>query len=236
VSPYQPTEHSSPARLSATVAVFDIVRSRELAPDQRDTLQRQVAELLVRWNATYDDALLAGFMISLGDECQGLLATPSVLPALMWDLEDSIPDVGFRWGIGYGEIHTQLDPTVTAMDGPAFHNARHAIETAKDDNRRGGVYVGFPEPLGAALNGLARLLNHQRSRMTDAQREAITMMRAGTSVAEAARTLGITRQALEQRTQGGGWSAYEEGESALRALLASVATQHDTTRVAADAR
>ncbi len=217
-------------RHSVTVAIFDIVRSRELAADRRAEVQQRLVALLEKWNQDHAQALLAGFTITLGDESEGMLGAPGVIPDLMWELEEAIPEVPFRWGVGYGELHTPLDRSVTAMDGPAFHNARAAITAAKADNRRGGVFVGFAEPIGAALNGLARLLYHQRARLTDAQREAIAMMRAGETIAQAARTLDITRQALEQRVQGGGWAPYAEGEAALRTLL----TTYTTRMVVAD--
>lgn len=211
--------------VSATTVVFDIVRSKTIAAPRRSDVQQRIGALLKRWNRTYAASLLSGFMISLGDEYQGLITAPEIIPDLMWELEDRCADVAFRWGIGFGAVHTQLQRNVTAIDGPTFHNARRAIASAKKDKKQGGVYVGFPPEINGSLNGLARVLFHQRSRLTEAQREGVQYLRSGTTRTEAARALHITRQAMDQRAHSAGWPAYTEGETALRELLGSCNTR-----------
>lgn len=216
-------------RPRATAFIGDVSASRDLAAGERGELQKQLEALLDRVNEELDEAVLADFTITVGDEFQGLLVRPGALPELMWRLRDRLPEVRFWTGVGFGTLDTELEERAIGMDGPAFHRAREALEAAHDGGLHGGVFSGFGEDDGV-LGGLARLLEWQREGFTDAQREAVRRVRGGETQTEAAREIGVSRQAVSKRLAAAGWRAYRDGEESLRTLLSRYDTSEEWRR------
>lgn len=180
----------------------------------------ELAELLRLFNEKYRAAVLSEFLITLGDECQGLLGTPEAFPELLWMVETSMADIQMRWGVGLGRLVGPLEPTALGMDGPAFHNAREGIITARKTRALGGVFVGFGRPSNTLLNGFARVLHHERSSWSAPQRHVIGHQRLIPSISIIAETLGLSRQDVSKKSLRAGGPAYLEGERAWKVLLA----------------
>ena len=216
-------------RPRATAFIADISASRDLEADDRRDVQERLSGLLDGINRDLDDALLADFTITVGDEFQGLLVRPEVLPELMWRLRDRLPGLQFWTGVGFGGLDTGLEERAIGMDGPAFHRAREALEVAHDDGLHGGVFSGFGGD-DTILGGLARLLDWQRQGFTDAQREAVRHVRRGETQTEAAGEIGVSRQAVSKRLAAAGWRPYRDAEESLRALLSRYATAGEWSR------
>lgn len=171
-------------------------------------------------NTKHADAILSRFLVTIGDEFQGLLTKCGTIPDLIWDLEDDLADVEVRVGIGCGVLETELQESAIGMDGPVWHAARNAILRAKDANALGGVFEGFGDEDDAILNGFARLLRHFREDLTETQREVVSLSRGGMNRSGIAQKLGITNQALGKHLKAAGWLVYQEGESAWKTALA----------------
>jgi hypothetical protein len=203
----------------AIAVIGDIVASRRVPPGERSHLQRALDQLAATVNKRYHRAIAARFLVTLGDEFQGVLTQGEIIPDLIWDIETSLPTVGVRLGIGLGALNPPFKPVALGMDGPAFHAARAAVELARKRRLPGGLFIGFGEVDDLVLNGLARLLHHERERLSKEQRTTLARLREGRSQAEIAQQLRITRQAVSLRAQGAGWEAFSEGERAWRAAL-----------------
>jgi hypothetical protein len=77
-------------RIRRYIAIIsDMVGSRELASLQRGVLQRRFEELIRALNRDYRGKVVSKFVITLGDEFQGLLNTTTLLPDLIWRLEEA---------------------------------------------------------------------------------------------------------------------------------------------------
>lgn len=221
------TEHGDPTdRPRAAAFIADISASRDLDASDRREVQERLGDLLDGVNAELAGAILADFTITVGDEFQGLLVRPGVLPEVMWRLRDRLPGLRFWTGVGFGGLDTGLEERAIGMDGPAFHRAREALEVAHHEGLHGGVFSGFGED-DRVIGGLARLLDWQRQGFTDAQREAIRHLRAGGTQTEAAEEIGVSRQAVSKRLAAAGWTAYRDAEGSLRALLSRYATPEE---------
>lgn len=170
-------------------------------------------------NTRYRNALAAKFLITIGDEFQGLLRDPSVLPELIRSVEINLPDIEIRLGVGCGEVFTDLNEYAIAMDGPAWHSARTAIEDSKTNRRLGGVFVGFGHDVDVTLNGFARVLHYVRSRLTAKQRNLLEALLASGTQTEIAARAGITKQAVSKQARAAGGEAYREAEHAWRMIL-----------------
>jgi len=202
------------------VAVIgDIVQSRALSSKQREDVQLVFASVLQAVNARYAKSIASRFIITVGDEFQGLLVDASVVPDLIWELEDAMAQIEFRIGIGYGSLTTGLQLDAIGMDGPSFHTAREAIVVAKRAKKLGGVFVGFGATEDHILNGYARILWYHRRQWTSAQREVAKQLRSGRKQAQIRDVLGITQQAVSSRVRSAGWDAYHEAEQGWKEAL-----------------
>lgn len=213
----------------ATAFIGDLSGSRDLARERRQHVQDQLSHLVEGLNSDFQEALLSLFTITLGDEFQGLLGDPGVIPEVLWRLRRNLPSVEIWAGVGFGTLDTGLKEHAIGMDGPVFHRAREGVGRARKEDIHGGVFVGFGDD-DAVLTGLARLLDHQRSSFSGAQMEAIEGVRSGYSQSEIAAEAGVTPQAISKRLRTAGWDAYRTGEEALRVLLDRYATTEEWHR------
>jgi len=199
--------------------IADLVASRQFTdPAERTDVQDMLRALVEKFNDEYSSALVSRFVITIGDELQGLLSSADIIPDFVWLLEEEFGATDVRFGFGNGVIHTRPRARAVGMDGPAFHAARHALAIAKTRSKLGGVFQGFGE-MDPALNGLARLLRRVRDDWTDKQRDVVRRLRQGDEPAQIARTLKISPQAVSQRVRAAWWDAYHEAETGWRKSL-----------------
>lgn len=206
----------SPQRYIAVIA--DMVRSRDLSRVQRRRLQEQFNALIANLNRDYRAAIASRFVITLGDEFQGLLNSAAAIPDLLWQLEQDFAERKLRVGIGLGGLDTPLQKVAINIDGPALHLARSAIEDARKSHSLGGVFRGFGE-LDNILNGIARVLWFQRSRWTPSQRKIASLLRQGMAQVEIAKKLRITRQVVSKQVLAAGCVQYFAAERAWRMIF-----------------
>ncbi len=146
------------------------------------------------------------------------MKTSSIIPDLVWSLEEHFADRQLRVGVGLGTLDTPIQPYAINIDGPVLHNAREAVETAARHHILGGVFCGFGS-LDEVLGGIARTLYFQRSRWTSTQRKIANLMRSGLSQSEVAARLGVSRQVISKQVAAIGWTAYASGENAWGIIL-----------------
>jgi len=194
------------------------VGSRSVPRSQRRVLQKQFSEVIAILNRDYRKTIASKFVITLGDEFQGLLTSATAVSDLIWRLEQDLPQREFRVGVGLGRLDTPLQNYAINIDGPALHTARAAIEHAKKAKALGGVFRGFGE-LDEILSGVARLLWFQRSRWTQPQRNIANLLRKGMSQTEVAEELRITKQVVSRQVLASGCYPYIAGDKAWRMIL-----------------
>ncbi len=198
--------------------IADMVRSRDLSRSQRRILQKQFSSLIVTLNRDYRKTTAAKFVITLGDEFQGILRSAASLPDIIWQLEQDFRQRELRVGIGFGTLDTPLQKYTLNVDGPVLHAARAAIEEAKKAKALGGMFRGFAG-LDDILNGIARLLWFHRSRWTPAQRSIAGLLRQGMSQVEVAEKLKIAKQVVSRQVLASGCVQYIAAENAWRMIL-----------------
>ena len=199
--------------------IADIVGSRRFRGAQRGAVQRRFDALVRQLNQRFHGKLLAPFVISRGDEFQGLLRGAGILPDMIWNLELWFTTADVRVGIGYGTLETPPGSNVLQLDGPVLHRAREALDVAATTKRLGGVFRGFGEAGDPILNGIARLLHRQRERMSARQRGVLQHLREGSTQMAIAKKLGLTKQAISDHARAAGWEAYREGDIAWSTAL-----------------
>ncbi len=162
---------------------------------------------------------LLAFERTAGDEFQGVLADPEQVVDVALRL---VREGGWSIGVGAGPVQTPLPPRTRAGAGPAFLSARRAVDAAKQRPFRLAVRGAVPTDAGdaqAVLSALAVVVD----RRSDQAWEAIALVVAGRTQAEAATALGISRQAVGQRLAAGLWDLERELRPTATRLLTRAA-------------
>ena len=115
-----------------TVIIGDIIDSKKIKG--RKKVQVKFKEILDQVNRVYEEDIASQFTITLGDEFQGLLKTGRNIINIISDIEFAMAPVELRFGIGIGEISTEINLKYSAeIDGSAYHRARAMVEALTDN-------------------------------------------------------------------------------------------------------
>lgn len=190
-----------------------------LTVDQRASRRGpdRVADVLDRLNDAVPAVL--SFERTAGDEFQGVLDDPATVVDVVLRL---VRLGGWSIGVGAGPVQTPLPQSTRAATGTAFLCARRAVDAAKQRPARLAVRGAVPVEAGdaqAVLTALALLVE----RRSEQAWEAIALVEAGKTQAQAATELGISRQAVGQRLAAGSWELERELRPTAARLLARAA-------------
>lgn len=199
--------------------IGDMVESRALSAAARARAQRDFARLIALLNKRFARDIASTFVVTIGDEFQGLLSNAQVIPDMVWLIDSTFGARAVRLGIGHGVLHTPIQKKALNIDGPVLHQARSAILTAHSKRLLGGVFSGFGE-YDEVLLGFAQTLRYVRGNFTTRQLEAVSLLRQGRTQAEVARRLGVTKQSVSERVGAAGWEPYRLGEIGWKNALA----------------
>jgi hypothetical protein len=157
------------------------------------------------------------FSRTVGDEFQGVLTDPlSVVTAIL----ELMRMANWHIGLGIGPVETPLPPDTREARGTAFVAARSAVELAKNEPTHVRVIAGPPaEQLGRDAEVVLHLLATLREKRSEAGWDAVDLMNTGVTMAEAAETLDVSRQAVGQRLQAAHWSIEKDSIPVIGRLL-----------------
>jgi hypothetical protein len=194
--------------------IGDINRSRSLSG--RAKVQRRFASGVETINREFKNAIASRFLVTLGDEFQGLLRTPDESYSLVRRFQEVMDPVPFTFGVGIGSLSTPLRPEALGMDGEAFHRAREALREAK--RRRRTLHYSFDGENEPVVNALVAVMDLAWLRLTPRQRQIVRFLKEHTQK-EVARRLRISVQSISRSKHAAGVVALEEASAALRRLL-----------------
>jgi len=200
------------------VVIGDISKSRELG--DRAAIQRRFKAAIEEINQRFTDFIVSRFLVTIGDEFQGVLNDVANSYDVIVAMRELLYPVQFVFGVGVGTITTEIAPEAIGMDGPAFHNARAALEEGKEEGYE-VRYRGLGEPFDYLINAMLVLIEALKRRWTERQFKVISIYRQTGSQAEVARRLKVSRAAISQTLAAAGWDAVAVGEDALRRLLST---------------
>jgi hypothetical protein len=166
-----------------------------------------------------DVPTVLAFERTAGDECQGVLGDPAVVVDVVLRL---VREGGWRIGVGAGPVQMPLPDSTRAGAGPAYLCARRAVDAAGQRSVRLAVRGAVPPDAGDAQAVLSALAVVVQRRSTQAW-EAIELVGAGRTQADAATALGISRQAVGQRLAAGLWELERELRPTAARLLTRAA-------------
>jgi SatD family (SatD) len=201
------------------VAVLaDVVGSRTLPPKARARLQTDIQARLADLNKRWRSGIAAGFAIARGDEIEGLLHDAD----LVWDvshwLRSALDEVDWTIACARGPISTGLAKTALEVDGPCFHDARTALDEAKE-RRRVFAFRGF----APAVDALSAYYSALYWSWTPRQRRQASQLRFyGPGLDKLKERLNVYTTAVSHMKRRMAWPLVAEGDRMLRAAIATM--------------
>ena len=169
-----------------------------LTVDQRGS--RRGSDLVAPTLAELSDLpLLRAFERTAGDEFQGVLDRPEVLPEVV---ERLLRADSWNIGIGVGPVEEPLPEHARAGRGPAYLHARAAVTGAKSSPWH--LRVDGDDPTARALETTLWLWAAVLARRTARGWEVADLVAEGLSYAEVGQRLGVSPSAVSQRAQAAG--------------------------------
>lgn len=198
--------------------IGDIRGSREL--ENRERVQKEFKGVVNSLNDYVPNSSIASqFTVTTGDEFQVLLTDAIDAVDAAVTASDQFHPARLRFGIGRGELDTEVNPDqAIGMDGPCFHRAREAINSARDD----GAWLrvgGWSKDLDRHVNSMFDLVQCVREDWTDRQAQfAVTLKEEGTQKRVAER-YDVSKSTVSESLSAGHVQEVRNAENSLGELL-----------------
>ena len=219
--------------------IADVIDSKMV--QARFNLQKQLEETLQKMNGLFADYLASCFTLTLGDEFQALLKMNAPVFQIIDTLRSELSPTQLRFGIGLGEIVTAIDPLQSiGADGPAYWNARAAINLVHQKNDYGNTQIYFSsgnDSQDLLVNALIASGEAIRSSWRDSQEEILLDLLKRSVYSETfsqqdlAQSLAINPSALSKRLKSSSIRVYLRGRAAALACIQSLEKGEDYERI-----
>ncbi len=209
--------------------IGDIVSSKKI-PNRSD-VQNSLKTVLSDINQVYNNDVASTFMVTLGDEFQGLLLKGSHTIDIIDLIKRRMYPTKIRFGIGVGQITTDIDPgSPIGADGPAYYSARKAINEIKIAERkymesRPDILIDISEypSISELINTIFALNTAVTSRWTERQREIITAyLNCGGTQSDAAISLNIHQSNVQKALSHANFYTYQRAVRNISRILSEI--------------
>ena len=219
--------------------IADVIDSKMV--QERFDLQKQLEKTLQTMNELFGEFIASNFTLTLGDEFQGLLKVDAPVFQIIDTLRSELTPTQLRFGIGLGEIVTAIDPLQSVgADGPAYWNARAAINFVHQKNDYGNTQIYFSsgkENQDFFVNALISSGEAIRSSWRDSQEEILLNLLKRSVYSETfsqqdlAQSLAINPSALSKRLKSSSIRVYLRGRAAALASIQSTVKGEEDERI-----
>ena len=219
--------------------IADVIDSKMV--QERLDLQKQVEKTLQKMNELFGDYLASRFTLTLGDEFQALLKVDAPVFQIIDTLRSELNPTQLRFGIGLGEIVTAIDPLQSVgADGPAYWNARAAINFVHQKNDYGNTQIYFSsgkENQDFFVNALIASGEAIRSGWRESQEEILLNLLKRSVYSETfsqqdlAQSLKLNPSALSKRLKSSSIRVYLRGRAAALASIQSTVKGEEDERI-----
>ena len=222
-------EHSNTIQ-SFVAVIGDMKDSRHL--ENRKEVQVRLQGILDRLNKKYKDEIVSRFLITLGDEFQGLLSSGKYILDMVNEIRMEMYPVRLRFGIGFGQITTDIRTEMAlGADGPGYYRAREAVELLKEREKKNRSVLSelclkmdeTHRDKEILLNTVFDLMYVVESGWTDRQREVIwDMLLHGDGQQNTASRLDITQSTVQKTLAAGSYYTYESALKNASEILGDI--------------
>ena len=218
---------------SFVAIIGDMKDSRHL--ENRKEVQTHLQKILNQVNKKYEKDIASRFLITLGDEFQGLLYTGKDVLRIISEIRIQLYPVCLRFGIGFGKITTDIRAEMAlGADGPGYYRAREAVEQLKEREKRNrpvpsDICLKMDEKdrgTEVMLNTIFNLIYVVEKGWTIRQREIIwDMLLYEDGQHKTARRLNISQPTVQTALAAGGYYTYENALKNAAEILGEI--KHD---------
>lgn len=204
--------------------IGDLIGSKKIEGEEREAVQLRLRQLLDEMNTRFSEYLASPFLVTLGDEFQGLLtaAEPALEIIEYIDRGLSKHKVRMRYGLGLGEISTGPVNRTQALgdDGPAYHYARQGVDLLKKADWRGfPVSIQTNRADASLLEAICRLLNDLTGDWSDVQRQYVLDMELLGEQLLAAEKNNVSQSSISRALKRGHYRTYQQTKETLKQYL-----------------
>ena len=170
-------------------------------------------------NSIYNNDISAKFLITLGDEFQGLLEITAPILEIIKYIQREIYPIKLRFGVGIGNVSTLINhEAAIGADGPAFYAAREMIEFLREQEKKlkkqaADIQISVYEKKcfeTEEINAMFSLLKIIEDSWTEKQRYTIwDMMIHQGSQKMCAERMDITQSTVARRLADGKYIIYQ---------------------------
>lgn len=210
--------------------IGDIKESKKIT--NRSEVQKKLKQILEKINDKYTDDISSKFMITLGDEFQGLLCNGKNIMNIIFEIERDMYPVKIRFGVGAGTITTAVNKEMSiGADGPGYYNARNAIEIIKENEKKKQTNAadirfeaeGSNQATTIMINTILSLLTVIKNSWSDRQREIIwDMLQYQDNQVDAANRFKIKQPAIQKSLAKGKYYAYKDALDTIERALSEI--------------
>lgn len=205
--------------------IGDIRESRNL--ESRKDTQDKLKRILNEINQKYSDDITSKFLITLGDEFQGLLSHGKNLVNIIQEIKMRLYPVEIRFGIGIGKITTEINTDMAlGADGPAYYYARNAINLLKDNEKKNkkvisDIYIEAENKKEVMLiNTIFELMKVIEQDWTEKQRVIIwDMIQNQDTQKNIAIRNGVTQPSVNKMLSKGNYYVYDKAVKSTSEVL-----------------
>lgn len=213
--------------------IGDIIQSKTLK--NRNDIQIKLQEVLNSVNKKYSEDIASNFMITLGDEFQGLLKYGNNAINIISEIEIKMYPVQIRYGIGLGEITTNINRDIPlGSDGPAYYNARKMIESLKSMEKKvktsdSNIMIASENTsIDILLNSIFSLCATIKGKWSDRQREIVfAYHESADSQNKVAEKLGIKQSSVNKGLSNACYYSYKNALDTVSKVLSEIKADKD---------
>lgn len=208
------------------VLLGDLIGSKKIQPKIRNVVQIRLKALLNELNSSFSDYLISPFLVTLGDEFQGVLTAAEPAIEMMEYIDRGLLEYGaqMRYGIGVGPMTTPVSRLrALGDDGPAYHLARKGVDFLKQEKWKGfpvSIQTGRTDAL--LLRETCRLMNELVETWSSRQRQYILDMEVMGEQMLVASKNGIQQSTVSRALKRGHYKTYRQAKDSLKQYLLSV--------------
>lgn len=210
--------------------IGDMKQSQKM--NNRSVVQNKLKQVLEEINNKYISDISSKFIITLGDEFQGLLGNGVNTMNIVSEIERKMYPVKMRFGIGIGKITTDVNKEMAlGADGPGYYKARNAIEYLKENEKKKQAIaadIRFEvesdnQATTIMLNTILALMTAIKESWSDRQREIIwDMLEHQDSQIDVAKRLKIQQPAVQKSFSIGKYYAYKDALNTIGKALEEI--------------
>jgi hypothetical protein len=187
----------------------DIVASRSMPADLRQSVQKNFENVLQRLNQEWSTQLCAKFRIVAGDETHGLLRSAEPVCNIIHDIQAALQPAEIVFGVGGGLI-SELSEFADNCEGPAIEHAVQALAKAKKERKTSGesnlrevVFMTHSSDTDELLNNLFLALSVIKSRWSEREKKVLCQLDSVDEPGAAATHLKTPRTEIQELINSG---------------------------------